>query len=53
MCPTDPEKGAVCLDSGFFADLVKPMDLGTSNINSEETKINPYGAQEIGTFSSA
>lgn len=53
MCPTDPEKGAVCLDGRFVADLAKPVDLGTFNINNEETKINPYRAEEIGKFSSA
>lgn len=53
LSPTDPEKGVVCLDRGFFADLAKPMDIGTFDINNEETKINLYRAEEIGTFSSA
>lgn len=46
----DLEKGVVCLDSGFFVDLMKLVDFGIFNINSEEIKINFYRVEEIGIF---
>lgn len=46
----DLEKGVVCLDSGFFVDLMKSVDFGIFNINSEEIKINFYRVEEIGIF---